>query len=184
MQEISFVERAPEEANRRGFFKKTCAVVIGAIAGVVPGLAGLAVFFDPLRRKSRASDAVLVANLSALPEDGEPHKFQVISSHTDAWNRTPQTPIGAVYLRRTGKKSVQALNVVCPHAGCFVDFKREAKSYHCPCHKSTFALDGTKTPKSPSPRGLDELHVEIRDDTEIWVRFQNFLAGTKKKIPT
>lgn len=175
--------RAPDQANRRGFFKKACGVVIGAIASVIPGLAGLAVFLDPLRRKTDDRDAVLIANLNALPNDGVPRKFPVISSHTDAWNRTPQMPIGSVYLRRTGEKSVQALNVVCPHAGCNVDYKREAKSYHCPCHKSSFALDGKKTPKSPSPRGMDDLPVEIRDNAEIWVRFQNFRAGTEKKIP-
>ena len=37
--------------------------------------------------------------------------------------------------------------------------------------------------KSPSPRGLDELEVEIRSDNEIWVKFQNFRAGEKEKIP-
>jgi menaquinol-cytochrome c reductase iron-sulfur subunit len=38
-------------------------------------------------------------------------------------------------------------------------------------------------PKSPSPRGLDDLVVEIRNGTEVWVKFQNFRAGTHDKIP-
>jgi len=157
-------------------------MVIGAITGLVPLVSGLIVFFDPLRRKSRASEFLLVASLNALPEDGSPRKFSVIASRVDAWNKSPQTPIGAVYLRRTGEKAVQALNVVCPHAGCFVDLADEG--YSCPCHNSTFALTGQiSSPSSPAPRGLDELEVQIRKQTEVWVKFQNFRAGEAAKIP-
>ena len=45
-------------------------MIIGAITGLVPLVSGLIVFFDPLRRKSRASEFLLVASLNALPEDG------------------------------------------------------------------------------------------------------------------
>ena len=38
-------------------------------------------------------------------------------------------------------------------------------------------------PKSPSPRGLDDLPVEIRNGGEVWVTFQNFRAGVHEKIP-
>jgi Rieske Fe-S protein len=93
-------------------------------------------------------------------------------------------PIGAVYLRRTGPNSVQAFNVVCPHAGCFVDFVAGRKAYVCPCHNSVFGLDGKiSDPKSPSPRSMDQLDVEVRNDNEIWVRFENYLAGQARKIP-
>ena len=96
----------------------------------------------------------------------------------------PRVPVGAVYLRRVSDQKVQAFNVVCPHAGCFVDYDASGKSYHCPCHNSRFALDGRiADPKSPSPRGLDELEVELRNGNEIWVRFLNFRAGQKERIP-
>ncbi len=174
----------PESPARRGFLKKTCAVVIGALAGLVPVFSGLLVFLDPLHRKSRSSGSILIASLNSLPEDGVPRKFSVVANRIDAWNGIPNVPVGAVYLRRTSGKSVQAFNVVCPHAGCFVDYKPAEKGYHCPCHNSTFALDGRiHDPASPSPRGLDELAVEIRNNTEIWVRFQNFRAGHAEKIP-
>jgi Rieske Fe-S protein len=172
------------QPNRRGFLRETCAIVIGAITGLVPFVAGLSVFFDPLRRKSQTNAAIRVAMLDALPNDGVPRKFPVIASRTDAWNQFSEVPIGAVYLRRTGEKSIQAFNVVCPHAGCFVDFLDEKKSFLCPCHLSTFTLDGKiDNPESPSPRGLDTLDVEIRNQKEVWVKFQNFQAGHAEKIP-
>ena len=174
----------PVPASRRGFLKETCAILVGAITALVPMASGVVVWLDPLRRKSRVGEFVSVASLNALPEDGSPRKFPVIASRTDAWNKSPQTPIGAVYLRRTGEKTVKALNVVCPHAGCFVDYKVADNGYSCPCHQSTFALTGKiSSPSSPAPRGLDELDVEIRADGEVWVKFQNFRAGEATKTP-
>ena len=174
----------PTPPTRRNFLKQAWAVLIGAVVSLIPLVSGLVVFFDPLRRKSKAGEFVSVASLNALPEDGSPRKFPVLASRTDAWNKSPLTPIGAVYLRRAGPKTVQALNVVCPHAGCFVDYKAEAKGYHCPCHDSTFALSGEiSSPSSPAPRGLDGLEVQIRNETEVWVKFQNFRAGQAKQTP-
>lgn len=175
---------ASENLPRRSFFKEAAAIVIGGVATMVPAVAGLLVYLDPLRRKGQSTgNAIRVASLGALPNDGRPHKFPVISSRTDAWNKFPATPIGAVYLRRTGEKTVEALNVVCPHAGCFVDFVPSRDCFLCPCHNSTFAVDGAiNDPKSPSPRPLDTLVVEIRGD-DIYVQFQNFRAGVHEKIP-
>jgi len=175
---------SPKPPNRRDFLKGAWALLIGAVVGLVPLVSGLIVFLDPLRRKSKAGEFVPVASLQALPDDGSPRKFAVIASRTDAWNKSPRTPIGAVYLRRSADKSVQALNVVCPHAGCFVDYNPAVKGYHCPCHDSTFALGGQiSSPSSPAPRGLDELEVQIRNETEVWVKFQNFRAGQAKRTP-
>jgi quinol---cytochrome c reductase iron-sulfur subunit, bacillus type len=169
---------------RRDFLKKGLASLIGAIVGLVPLAAGLAVFFDPLRRKSAASGKVRVTTLDALPDDGIPRKFAVLASRVDAWNKYHEVPIGAVYLRRTSDGKVQAFNVVCPHAGCFVDFLPERGSFLCPCHNSTFAVTGNiDNPTSPAPRGLDALDIEVRDAKEIWVKFENFQPGRADKVP-
>ena len=170
---------------RRDFFAKASAVIIGAATLVVPAVSGLLVFLNPLRRRAQAGDAVRVASLKMLPESGEPRRFPVLATRVDAWNRTPNVPVGAVYLQRLGTGEVRALNVTCPHAGCFVDFRADRKQYLCPCHNSTFALDGkVLDPKSPSPRALDELAVEIRHGDEIWVEFRNFRPGVKERILT
>jgi menaquinol-cytochrome c reductase iron-sulfur subunit len=91
--------------------------------------------------------------------------------------------VGAVYLRRTGAKEVQAISVVCPHAGCFVNYQPDHKQYLCPCHNSSFALDGAiKDPSSPSPRALDSLEVKISDDGGVWVKFETYRAGIHEKV--
>ena len=46
----------PSEPERRTFFKKAGTFILGAIMMLVPLASGLAVFFDPLRKKSRAGE--------------------------------------------------------------------------------------------------------------------------------
>lgn len=176
----------PEAQNqeRRAFFKKAAAVCCGGAAVLAPVGAGVAVFLDPLRRKAEASRAIRVTTLDALPGDGVPRKFPVLASRTDAWNKFTQVPIGAVFLRRMADGKIDAFNVACPHAGCYVDFVPEQEHFLCPCHNSTFAVNGrVNDPHSPSPRGLDSLVVEIRNKKEVWVKFQNFLPGQAEKVP-
>ena len=170
--------------DRRDFFKKACATVIGAILGLVPLGAGLTVFLDPLRRKGSAGGPIQVTTLEALPKDGVPRIFPVLATRVDAWNKFTRVRVGAVYLRRTSEDKIEAVNVVCPHAGCFVDFLPDKNHYLCPCHNSTFTLTGKiEDAASPAPRGLDALEVEIRNQKEVWVKFQNFQAGRAEKIP-
>lgn len=151
---------------------------------LAPVGAGLAVLLDPLGRKVTGTGKVLVTSLDSLPNDGVPRKFSIVANRVDAWSKLPNAPIGAIYLRRTGDKTVEALNVSCPHAGCFIDYRGATNNFFCPCHNSSFALDGKiADAKSPSPRGMDSLEVEILNDREIWVKFMNFQTGHAEKIP-
>ena len=173
-----------QQPERRGFLAKFLAGFIGTLVGLVPGAAGLYLFFDPLKRGSQAAQKTKITTLEALPKDGAPRKFAIMASRADAWTNYPNTPIGAIYLRRIGERKVEALNVVCPHAGCFIDFRNDKNKFYCPCHDSSFNLDGSIADrKSPSSRAMDSLEVEVRDDGEVWVRFQNFKTGHAQKIP-
>lgn len=174
----------PAQPGRRDFLTKAAALGVGAAATTVPLLAGLYTVLDPLRRKSGAGGPVFVTTLGALPQDGVPRRFQIIADRADAWNKFPNVPVGAVYLRRTGESKVEALNVTCPHAGCPVEYRPALQAFLCPCHDSKFQLDGALADtRSPSPRALDSLEVEVRHGSEVWVKFQNFEAGKAEKIP-
>jgi len=182
--------RPPEEQSagpsghaRRGFLAGAGAIAAAGLALLAPVWSGLRVVFDPLRRASNDPALVPVARLAAIPADGIPRKFRVTADRVDAWNTQRNMPVGAVYLRRT-ENSLQAFNVICPHAGCFVNLAADRSRFVCPCHKSSFDLEGAvDDPASPSPRDMDTLDVEIRDGDQIWVRFQNFLPGRADKTP-
>jgi menaquinol-cytochrome c reductase iron-sulfur subunit len=186
----------PEKSDRRDFLKKACCVALGGTLAAVPAAAGVGMYLDPLLRTPAGGTAglkVRVTTLDALPGDGVPRQFKVMASQIDGWTKTPETAIGAVFLIRgsDAQPPVRAFNVACPHAGCFVEYVAEIPSYtpdipgyFCPCHNSTFKLDGQIAgASSPAPRGLDELECFVQNGNEVWVLYQNFQAGTAQKVP-
>ncbi len=169
--------------NRRGFLSRAAAVLCSGVSLLIPAAAGIVAFLNPLRQKSQSGQFIRLASLDVLPEDGTPWKVSVIADRADAWNRYPAEPIGAVFLRRA-QDEVMALQLVCPHAGCSIDFEGSTGGgkFFCPCHAASFDLAGKRTDQtSPSPRDMDALDVEIRNKNEVWVKFQTFGVGTVKK---
>jgi menaquinol-cytochrome c reductase iron-sulfur subunit len=171
----------PTATDRRGFLARGAALAIGDVVGLVPMLAGLAVFFDPLRRKHGSGKFIRVTALDSLPDDGIPRQFPIIAEHLDAWNWSLE-PIGAVYLRRgQGQATPECLTATCPHAGCFVNYDSLTNSYKCPCHNSTFRVDGQIIEPSPSPRPMDSLECKVQE-REILVQFEKFYSGKTDKV--
>jgi Rieske Fe-S protein len=174
---------SPAPDDRRGFLAKLLALGLGAVALAVPALSALAAFLNPWRQKSATGDWVRVASLDALPADGSPQFCPVITDHSDAWNGYPPEPIGAIFLCRVSDKDVLALQSICPHNGGCVSYESDKKSFCCPYHGALFDRQGRRLDeKSKSPRDLDSLEVEIRDGTEVWVKFEKFQDGTAEKI--
>jgi Rieske Fe-S protein len=173
---------------RRNFLRESLAVAIGAFVGLVPFVAGLMVYLDPLRRRAGAGDFVRIASLDSLPDDGVPRQFPVVADRNDAWNHYAAQPLGSVFLRRSGDQ-VEALNAVCPHLGCMVDYLKGREIFRCPCHNSLFEPDGERIippdGNCPSPRSLDPLEAQVRGtggSAAVWVKFQNFRTGTPERI--
>ncbi len=190
----------PDTEPRRNFVFEMGSLIIGGLVGLVPLLVGLVSFLDPLfgsKKKPRLyadagggdDDLIRISSLGALEVDGEPQRFPVIADKQDAWNYIPDQPIGAVFVQRLANDEVRVFNATCPHAGCSVSCVGTA--FHCPCHNSAFALDGSKLVSdsgrtNPSPRPLDSLEVDsqrLKEDQEVWVKFQNFYTGKHEKKP-
>ena len=173
---------------RRNVVAAVAATLIGIFIGIVPFAAGLVTFLDPLLKRKKSAGGEdskhqtrRVASLDALPAD-TPVLVPVIADLTDAWNREPNQPIGAVYLRRQGNQ-VTCFNAICPHAGCFVGYVADRKVFQCPCHTSSFQLDGQRILPSPSPRNMDDLKVdpEKLKEGEVWVEFVNYYPGKEDR---
>jgi len=171
------------EDSRRRFFAKAAAIACGGLATLAPVAAGVWTFLDPLRRKSAAATFLPVTDLSAIPDDGRARQFAIVAERVDAWTGFPRDPIGAVYLRRQkGSKDVEALTATCPHAGCFVDLEPGARSFRCPCHNSSFTLDGEIVEPSPSPRPMDSLECRVGENGQVAVKWATFRAGIAEKV--
>ncbi len=172
-------------SDRRDFMQKAACVVLGGVATAAPIAAGLNVVVSPLFEKTSGGLLVRITTLDSLPPDGPPQLFKVVTERKDAWTRHPLTEVGSVFIQRTGEgtapEDFRVFNASCPHLGCAVEYLGESDNFSCPCHDSTFGLTGeVLNPNSPSPRGLDSLEIEVREN-EVWVNYQNFKANIKEK---
>lgn len=61
---------------------------------------------------------------------------------------------------------VLAVNPICTHAGCTVDWEKDKKDFLCPCHDSKFAPDG-KVLKGPAKKPLPTYTAKIEGDSVL-----------------
>ena len=124
----------------------------------------------------------LKISIASLPEDGSPQSVKVYDDKIDAWNKFKNVEVGTVWLRHDpSTDEVIAFNTICPHLGCAIDYRQANADFYCPCHTSTFDISGKRLNKIP-PRDMDPLDVKIKDD-QIWLKYENFRAGTEERTP-
>ena len=176
----------PDGGDRRDFNTKAAAGILGTLLGAIPAALGSIFFLDPLLRNNSDEDGGsddfvrLPVSPDNIPEDGTPQLVVVRADRDDAWNHFPNQAIGSVWLRRDNGGQIVAFTTICPHLGCSVDYRDASNDFFCPCHTSTFDLDGKQLNSIP-PRGMDTLEVEDRDG-QLWIRYQNFLGATADKV--
>ena len=176
--------------ERRTLLRRVGALLMGALGAVLATPAAL-FLSDPLRRRRRAAKdgagataTVPVGRLADVPDldrgDRPLRQGVVVKEVRDAWSRFPEVRLGSVWLYRRGSE-VTCLSTICPHAGCSVDCDERRNLFACPCHTSTFSLDG-KRREGPSPRDMDALEVEVKDG-EVRCHYQRFRLAASGKEP-
>lgn len=189
---------APDKPTRRNILLEGLTAFLSFILIAVPSAIAGIFYLDPILRskKSKAAgggglEGFIKLDLTAdsLPADGTPVSVTVKSDLVDAWNRFRDVPVGSIWLRKNPDGGVVVFNSICPHLGCSVDYRRSENDFFCPCHTSSFSLDGTKTNDVP-PRDMDSLELKTANDgtldpagKELWVKFQNFRGASADKTP-
>lgn len=56
-----------------------------------------------------------------------------------------------------------ALSLICPHLGCRPAWQQSQRRFLCPCHGSSFALDGERL-SGPAPKGLSHVALRVSGD--------------------
>jgi menaquinol-cytochrome c reductase iron-sulfur subunit len=170
----------PQAEDSRSDFLKTVGVGgIGLGLAAVAGAPAVAFVAYPLLHATvtGASGFVKVGTSSAF-KPGKPVKVDVFADKRDAWNRIVKMKIGSAWILREGE-TIHAYSSVCPHLGCAVDYESDVTRFKCPCHHSSFALDG-KVEGGPAPRAMDQLEVEETAGV-VSVRYERFRQGIAKK---
>ncbi len=78
----------------------------------------------------------------------------------------PGDEAGLLFRTKTGE--LGAVNAVCTHAGCIVNWSAEnpAKAFGCPCHGSVFTIDG-KVAQGPADKPLARYKVKLQSGDAV-----------------
>lgn len=66
------------------------------------------------------------------------------------------------------KASVRALNAVCTHEGCLVQYLPDQDIIWCACHNGRYDIDG-RVISGPPPKPLDQYAVQVDNSGDITV---------------
>lgn len=146
MKEKSPRETSAKSSSRRQFFNKIWLLL---------GLAAMAEFIYL---------AVSVLNSRKTSRRQTQEKTIITAGPIEQFGPATVTAVvqGQFYLARRADGSVLALSRTCTHLGCSVPWDEEKKQFICPCHGSTFDLNGDVL-SPPAPRPLDYYPVRIEN---------------------
>jgi menaquinol-cytochrome c reductase iron-sulfur subunit len=179
----------PTSPERRGALA-TLVAGFAALLGLVGAAGPLAVLLDPLiratRKTSKGEQWLSLGPVSMFPEGGPPVRVPISMERRDAWQTLPTSSVGFVYVQRTAPAECRVLSGVCPHMGCAVVLADEDRSFQCPCHRSTFDIDGATSTAAdgrtnPSPRAMDPLPWRL-EGGQVQVQWIRYETGTPDRV--
>jgi menaquinol-cytochrome c reductase iron-sulfur subunit len=147
----------PTKMTRRSFYAAATNLLGGLIATAAAVPAAFYLLVKP--RKPAGKDWIEVADLSRL-QVGVPEEVVYNHERVDGWKKIDEKT--STWLVRTGPDSVTAYTPGCTHLGCAYHWDSTMKQFECPCHGSSFSIDG-KVTAGPAPRPLDQYATRIED---------------------
>ena len=141
--------------------------------------------FYPVGRKvvSTPDAPIDIAAASDLVVGAPPVRLPIVANGVrDAWSRSGQVAVGSCWVQKNEAGTITAFSSVCPHLGCSVSYSEKSGDYRCPCHNSSFALDGAKKDNGPAKRGMDPLAVTV-EAGRVKVRYQRFRNDISEREP-
>ncbi len=170
-QDNSTVDRVPmigalEEPNLYiaigfgGWGLTTAGVAAALITDLVTGAEGDPErdrIFDPTRPLP-AADADLISARTSSGTDEDPG--EIVATLQPGQAAVVRSAERQVAVHRTEEGALQAVSAICTHAGGVVLWDREDGRWHCPCHGSVFAPDGTVA-NGPAQDALPDMSAFI-----------------------
>jgi menaquinol-cytochrome c reductase iron-sulfur subunit len=148
--------------TRRTFYERTI-VLLGGLLNAALGLPAVAYLLGPAGKEENPgwSDA---GSISALP-DGRPAELTVHREQRDAWKKSVEKL--KVWAVKHAEADVTVFVPQCTHLGCGYRWIAERELFLCPCHDSTFSIDG-EVLSGPAPRRLDRFETRI-EGGRVWI---------------
>ena len=143
------------------FISRRQALVSTGISLAAGTIAGCTTYGKPPTAPAAEAAPTAAPGTAAAPE-GAATPVQAIA-------KTADIPVGSgvivddVVITQPTKGEFNGLSAICTHAGCTVAEVLGA-SINCPCHGSSFNLDGTVA-KGPAKRPLDAKGIVVQGDS-------------------
>jgi len=138
--------------NRRTFFKMSWGTV------------GLAALVSAIGVSLAAVVRYLMPSVFYEP----PQAFKIGAPGDFAFGAPQFLVEEKIYVFRDRDKGFSVASGVCTHLGCTVAHFQSDQKFHCPCHGSVFAPDGS-VQHGPAPRALDWFEVTLARDGQLRV---------------
>ena len=140
--------------NRRNFFVAAIFGLTGLITAALGVPAAAYLLLPPRTRKD--GRWVEAGDISGL-QIGTPEEMVFRRTRVDGWKVTSEK--ATAWVVKNGS-DVVAFAPQCTHLGCAYHWEEQTKEFLCPCHTSTFSLDG-QVLSGPAPRPLDRYEVKV-----------------------
>ncbi len=144
-----------QNTSRRGFYS-VFINGLGTLMGAALAIPA-AVYLLVKPKMKKTSDWVDAADLNTL-QIGQPQEVVFRRSRVDGWR--VENEKSTAWVVRMNAQDVVAYSPSCTHLGCAYHWDEQSKEFLCPCHTSTFSIDG-KVLGGPAPRPLDRYLTRI-----------------------
>jgi quinol---cytochrome c reductase iron-sulfur subunit, bacillus type len=163
------------QTTRRGFLKLGTAI-LSAFVAVILAVPIIGTIINHAFRKKplRWSKVGSIAALSINQPESMP--FPYITQ--DAYIR--ERVAHNVWVIKHSSSEVTVFSPICPHLGCYYDWRPEKNEFICPCHGSIYSISGN-VQGGPAPRPLDTLPYKLEGE-ELFVEWEVFKVGVPGKI--
>ncbi|HUS06007.1 MAG TPA: ubiquinol-cytochrome c reductase iron-sulfur subunit [Bryobacteraceae bacterium] len=141
--------------DRRAFHLSVIYGLGAIITGALTIPAAIYLFFPP--RVKKTANWVEAGDLAQMhPKIPEEVVFR--RNRIDGWKVTSEK--STAWVVKTGEAEAVAFAPQCTHLGCAYHWDEQNKNFLCPCHTSTFGLDGSVL-SGPAPRPLDRYEIKL-----------------------
>lgn len=142
--------------TRRTFYLEVIYGLWALIGATFAGVAGVYLFLPP--KPKNEGQWVDAADFTKLPLKTPQ---EVIFNHTraDGWKITSEK--ATAWVVKLSDNQAVAFAPQCTHLGCAYHWDEANHNFLCPCHTSTFSIDG-QVLSGPAPRPLDRYAVKIQ----------------------
>ena len=149
---------SPENSGRttrRSFY----TVLINLLGGLIAAIVAIpAAAYLLLKPKGDETDQLVEIGDAATLEVDQPKEVVFFRKRVEGWKSSKEKT--TAWVVKNGSGEVVVFDPQCTHLACAYHWEDGQKMFLCPCHTSSFGIDG-KVLGGPAPRPLDRYVTKI-----------------------